>query len=75
MDQEKRSFCKSILMAGLNFLLMTFYGSATGVAGGLFGFTLVLGLLEATLYQWIRQIDDVGARTLLVLKVGNSAGF
>ena len=33
-------------------------GSETGVAGGPFGFSLVLGLLEATFYQWNRQIDD-----------------
>ena len=32
--------------------------SETGVVGGPFGFSLVLGLLEDTLYQWSHQIDD-----------------
>ena len=58
MDQGNRSICKSALAAGLGFLLMIFYGSATGVVGGPFGFAMVLGLLEAALYQLSRQIDD-----------------
>ena len=33
-------------------------GSKSGVAGGPEGFSLVIGLLEATLFQWSRQIDD-----------------
>ena len=39
-------------------LLRISSGSETGVAGGLLGFALVLGLLEATLFQWSHQIDD-----------------
>ena len=33
-------------------------GSETHVAGGPFGFSLVLGLLETTLYQWSHEIDN-----------------
>ena len=58
MDQGNISLCKYSLAARLGFLLMIFYGSATGVAGGLSLFSLEVGLLEATLYQWSRQIDD-----------------
>ena len=32
--------------------------SETGVTGGPLGFSLVVGLLEATLFHWSRQIDD-----------------
>ena len=35
-------------------LLIIPSGFETGVTGGPFGFSLVLGLLEATLFQWSR---------------------
>ena len=44
------SFSTSISKA-LDFLDIS-SGSEMGVAGGPFGFSLVLGLLEATFYQW-----------------------
>ena len=46
-------YCQSVLV---NFKISS--GSERGVAGGPFGFSLVLGILEATLYQWSFQIDD-----------------
>ena len=52
------AFCAALLVClskSLDFLKISF-GSEMGVAGGPFGFDLVLGLLEATLYQWSRQI-------------------
>ena len=39
-------------------LLRISSGSETGVAGGPLGFSMVLGLLEDTLFQWSFQIDD-----------------
>ena len=39
-------------------LLRISSGSEAGVNGGPRGFSLVLGLLEATLFQWSHQIDD-----------------
>ena len=39
-------------------LLKISSGSETGVVGGPLGFSLVLVLLEATLFQWSREIDD-----------------
>ena len=39
-------------------LLKISSGSETDVVGDPLGFALVLGLLEATLYQWSHQIDD-----------------
>ena len=39
-------------------LLKISSGSETGVVGGPLGFSLVLGLLEATLFQWSSHIDD-----------------
>ena len=47
-------FCAPLLVClskALAFLKIS-SGSETGVIGGPFGFSLVLGLLEATLYQW-----------------------
>ena len=54
------TFCAALLVylsKALAFLKIS-YGSETGVAGGPLGFALVLGLLEATIYQWSHQIDD-----------------
>ena len=53
------AFCVVLLVRlskALDFLKIS-SGSETGVAGGPFGFSLVLGLLEATLYQWSHHID------------------
>ena len=47
-------FCVVLLVClskALAFLKIS-SGSETGVAGGPFGFALVLGLVEATLYMW-----------------------
>ena len=43
--------------------------SETGVAGGPFGFALVLGLLEATFYQWSHQIDDYNRNNVQALSI------
>ena len=40
-----------------------------GVASGPFGFDLVLGLLEATLYQWSHQIDDYNHNNVQSLSI------
>ena len=48
------AFCVALLVSlskALDFLKIS-SGFETGVAGGPFGFALVLGLLKATLYQW-----------------------
>ena len=45
------------LSEALDFLKIS-SGSKTGVPGGPLGFALVLGLLEATLFQWSLQIHD-----------------
>ena len=48
------AFCAVLLVClskSLAFLKISF-GSEIGVASGPFGFDLVFGLLEATLYQW-----------------------
>ena len=48
------AFCAALLVylsKSLAFLKIS-SGSEMGVVGGPFGFSLVLGLLEATLYQW-----------------------
>ena len=48
------AFCAALLVClskALAFLKIS-SGSETGVASGPFGFAMVLGLLEATLYQW-----------------------
>ena len=34
------------------------FGSEMGVVGGPLAFSLVLGLLEVTFFQWSHQIDD-----------------
>ena len=55
-------------------LLRISSGSETGVTGGPLGFALVLGLLEATLFQWIRQIDDYNqnsVQNLSIIKAGS----
>ena len=55
-------------------LLRISSGSETGVTGGPLGFSLVLGLLEATLIQWSHQIDDYNqnsVHTLSIIKVGS----
>ena len=44
-------------------------GSKTGVVGGPLGFSPVLGLLEATLYQWSCQIDDYNHNSLQALSI------
>ena len=50
-------------------LLKISSGSETGVAGGPVGFALVLGLLEATLFQWSRQIDDYNQNSVQTLSI------
>ena len=55
-------------------LLKISSGSEIGVAGGLLGFSLVLGLLEATLFQWSLHINDYNqnsVQTLSIIKVGS----
>ena len=55
-------------------LLRIFSGSETCVAGGPLGFDLVVGLLEATLFQWSLQIDDYNqksAQDLSIIKYGS----
>ena len=44
-------------------------GSETGVACGPLGFSLVLGLLESTLYQWSHQIDDYNRNNVQALSI------
>ena len=65
------SFCVALLVClskALAFLKISF-GSKTGVAGGPFGFALVLGLLEATLYQWSFQVDDYNHNNVQALSI------
>ena len=50
-------------------LLKISSGSETSVAGGPLGFSLVLGLLEATLFQWSRQIDDYNQNSVQALSI------
>ena len=50
-------------------LLKISYGSEIGVAGGPLGFALVHGLLEATLFQWSRQIDDYNQNNFQALSI------
>ena len=55
-------------------LLRISSGSETGVASGPWGFDLVLGVLEATLFQWSFQIDDYNqnsVQNLSIIKVGS----
>ena len=54
-------------------LLKISSGYEIGVAGGPLGFVLVLGILEATLFQWSHQIDYYNynsVQTLSNIKVG-----
>ena len=65
------AFCAALLVClskALAFLNIS-SGSKTGVAGGPFGFALVLGLLEATLYQWILQLDDYNRNNVQALSI------
>ena len=43
--------------------------SETSVAGGPLGFALVLGLLEATLFQWSCEIDDYNQNSVQALSI------
>ena len=57
---DSSAFCAALLVylnKALAFLKIS-SGFETGVASGPFGFSLVLGISEATLYQWSHQIDD-----------------
>ena len=65
------AFCAALLVClskSLDFLKIS-HGSKTSVAGGHFGFALVLGLLEATFYQWNRQIDDYNCNNVQALSI------
>ena len=65
------SFC-AIMMFYLSkalAFLKTSSGSETGVSGGPFGFSLVLGLLEATLYRWSHQIDYYNRNNVQALSI------
>ena len=67
-------FCAALLVChskALDFLKI-YSGSQTDVAGGPFGFALVLGLLEATLYQWSRQIDDYNHNNVQALSINKA---
>ena len=64
-------FCAVLLVClskALAFLKIS-SGSETGVARGPFGFSLVLGLLEATLYKWSHQIDDYNHNSVQALSI------
>ena len=50
-------------------LLKISFGSETGVVGGPLGFSPVLGLLEATLFQWSHQIDDYNQNSVQALSI------
>ena len=50
-------------------LLKISSGSEIAIAGGPLGFSLVLGLLEATLYQWSHQIDDYNHNNVQALSI------
>ena len=50
-------------------LLKISSGSETGVAGSPLGFSLVLVLLEATLFQWSHQIDDYNQNNVQALSI------
>ena len=65
------AFCAALLVClskALAFLKIS-SRSEMGVAGGPFGFALVLGLLEATLYQWSLQIDDCNCNDVQALSI------
>ena len=64
-------FCAALLVClskALAFLKI-YSGFETGVVGVPFGFSLVLGLLEATLYQWIHQIDYYNHNSVQALSI------
>ena len=65
------AFCAALLVCLSNALalLKISSGSKTGVVGGPFGFALVLGLLEATLYQSSHQIDDYNHNNVQALSI------
>ena len=65
------AFCATLLvyLSRALALLKISFGSETGVAGGPFGFSLVLGLLEATFYQWSHQIDDYNRNNFQALSI------
>ena len=50
-------------------LLWISSGSETCVTGGPLGFALVLGLLEDTLFQWSRHIDDYNQNSVQALSI------
>ena len=65
------AFCAVLLVClskALTFLRISSV-SENHVAGGPFGFALVLGLLEATLYQWSHQIDDYNRNNFQALSI------
>ena len=65
------AFCATLLVClskSLAFLKIS-SGPEMGVAGGPFGFALVLGLIEATLYQWSLQIDDYSRNNSQALSI------
>ena len=65
------AFCAALLvcLSKSLALLKISSGSEIGVAGGPLRFALVLGLLEATLYQWIHQIDDYNHNSVQALSI------
>ena len=65
------AFCAALLVClskALAFLKI-YSGFETGVAGGPLGFSLVLDLLKATLYQWSFQIDDYNHNNFQALSI------
>ena len=65
------AFCATLLvcLSKALALLKISFGSETGVAGGPFGFALVIGILESTLYQWSHQIDDYNHNSVESLSI------
>ena len=65
------AFCATLLVyhSKALALLKFYFGSETGVVSGPFGFSLVLGHLEATLYQWSLQIDDYNQNSVQALSI------
>ena len=65
------AFCASLLvcLSKALALLKIYSGSKTGDASGPLGSALVLGLLEATLYQWSLQIDDYNHNSVQALSI------
>ena len=65
------AFCVALLVClskALAFLKIS-SGYVTGVAGGPFGFALVVGLIESTLYQWGHQIDYYNHNNVQALSI------